>query len=206
MQWMKRISIGMLCGLMITMGSLTVAGCKGGQTSLNVAKFVQNETPAIESAADAIATAVATLLPADAILTNAALATFNATLNSVDAVAKAYIANPSPSALTNLENALVAVQNSIGTTIASLGKLGIPSDVLLTITGGVNFATTIILALLGAVQSVSTKAQLDNMRSLETVKVASLRPFMDRNAAEQIAAANHVTVGQYFATEYQMGF
>jgi hypothetical protein len=73
---------------------------------------------------------------------------------------------------------------------------------------------TIVTALLALVQSVSSKAAVAQMAAASTIKLASVRPYINRNHAAVVVAAHYgepvevarMQVAQAEVSEAQAGF
>jgi hypothetical protein len=202
----KRSALSVLLAFLCLSLVLTpVMGCRGGATSVSVAQKIVDYVPALDSAANTVSATIEALVPADAIVVGVADAAFVQLSQAASAAAKAYAANPSPSELTNLQNTIVALQQSVST--ALLNSIGLKDPhTLKLVQAALNGIATILLTVLGLVQSVSTKAQLERMSNGSPIKLARVLPLLDGAKLQQQAEANGVSVSDYFGWEAQHGF
>jgi hypothetical protein len=174
-----------LCAVLI-MGTLPVVGCNG----VTVAQDIVNWTPSLESAIATVDTTASILVPADAPIFTAATVGFDAAATLLVAQAKAYLANPSASVLAKLQAAVLSLQQSVNASILSAAKITNTASQQHALSA-INAVATIVTAILGLVQSISSKVALAQMASASTVKLASIEPYVDHQRANRIVADHY---------------
>ena len=163
-----------------------VSGC----SETSVAQNIVNWTPALESAVATVDSTAALLAPADAPVFAAATAGFDAASNLLVAQAKAYLANPSASVLAQLQAAVVAFQQQVNASLLSAAKITNPASQQ-SVLNAINAVGTVVLAMLALVQSVSSKVAVARMASQSTIKLATVRPYMDESKAVAMVASHY---------------
>jgi len=163
-----------------------VSGC----SETSVAQNIVNWTPALESAVATVDSTAALLAPADAPVFAAATAGFDAASNLLVAQAKAYLANPSASVLAQLQAAVVIFQQQVNASLLSAAKITNPASQQ-SVLNAVNAVGTVVLAMLALVQSVSSKVAVARMASQSTIKLATVRPYMDESKAVAMIASHY---------------
>ena len=163
-----------------------VSGC----SETSVAQNIVNWTPALESAVATVDSTAALLAPADALIFAAATAGFDAAATLLTAQAKAYLANPSASVLAQLQDAVVEFQQQVNASLLSAAKITNPASQA-HVTAAINGVATIVMAMLGLVQSVSSKDAVARMASQSTIKLAAVRPYMDESKAVAMVASHY---------------
>jgi hypothetical protein len=185
----------------------------GGCSGASVAQDIVNWTPSLQSAVATVDSTASLLAPEDAPIFTAATIGFDAASNLLDTQAKAYLANPSASLLAQLQSQIVSLQQQVSGALLKSAKIANPASqqhALLAIQG----VATIVTALLALVQSVSTKAAVAQMAAESTIKLATIRPYMDEGLSAQIIAAHYgecaeharMQVAQEEISEAQAGF
>jgi hypothetical protein len=163
-----------------------VSGCSGK----SVAQDIVNWTPALQSAVATVDSTAAMLAPADAPIFAAATAGFNAASNLLETEAKAYLANPSASALAQLQAAVVTLQQNVsGATLSAVKIVDQKSQTLAM--NAINAVSTILNAMLALVISVSSQAQVAQMAAQSSIKLAQVRGYMDEGEAAEIVAGHY---------------
>jgi hypothetical protein len=163
-----------------------VSGC----SETSVAQNIVNWTPALESAVATVDSTAALLAPADAPVFAAATAGFDAASNLLVAQAKAYLANPSASVLAQLQAAVVIFQQQVNASLLSAAKITNPASQQ-SVLNAINAVGTVVLAMLALVQSVSSKVAVARMASQSTIKLATVRPYMDESKAVAMVASHY---------------
>lgn len=185
----------------------SMLGCSK-QQGTQVAQEIVTWTPALINAVDTIASTGALLLPADAAIFAAVTAGFKSGAGLVVDYSKAYLANPSASVLANLQTAVTTLEQDTNKALLEVAKITKPQSQQLAL-AAVNGFGTIVMTILGLVQSISTKAQLRMMQQQVTIQLATVRRLMDRQKLELQAARygnRGVTVDGFFAYEAAHGF
>ena len=163
-----------------------VSGC----SETSVAQNIVNWTPALESAVATVDATAALLAPADAPIFAAATVGFDAASNLLVAQARAYLANPTASVLAQLQAAVVAFQQQVNASLLSAAKITNPASQQ-SVLNAINAVGTVVLAMLALVQSVSSKVAVARMASQSTIKLATVRPYMDESKAVAMVASHY---------------
>jgi hypothetical protein len=163
-----------------------VSGC----SEKSVAQNIVNWTPALESAVATVDSTAALLAPEDAPIFAAATAGFDAAANLLVAQAKAYLANPSASVLAQLQAAVVALQQQVNASLLSAAKIT-NSASQAHVMAAINGVATIVMAVLSLVTSISSKTAVARMASESTIKLATVRPYMDESKAVAMVASHY---------------
>ena len=163
-----------------------VGGCSG----TSVAQNIVNWTPALQSAVATVDSTAALLAPADAPIFAAATAGFDVASNLLVAQAKAYLANPTAGVLVQLQTAVVAFQQQVNASLLSAAKIANPASQK-SILNAINAVGTVVLAILALVQSASSKVAVARMASQSTIKLATVRPYLDEGKAAAMVAGHY---------------
>lgn len=206
------------CLALVSIGLIAAPiGCSKA-TGTKIAQDVVNWTPALTSAVSTAGSTAALLLPADQIIFATATTAFDTGAALVVQYAKAYLLNPSSSALADLQLAVTTLQQNANSALLQAAGIKDANSQKLAL-AAINGVATIVATILGLLQSVSTKAQLEQMSHDATIKYAQVRKLMDANAmqvaadrveaqdaAVALAAAGRITPSQFFDYEAQHGF
>lgn len=182
----------------------SIIGCSK-QTQTTVAQEIVNWTPAVVQAVTTIDATAALLLPTEAPIFTAATAGIDAAGTLLSQYAKAYLANPTASALTDLQTAITTLEQNVNTALLQSAGIKDANSQRLAL-AALNGLGTIALTLLGLIQSISTKAQIQSMSNQVTVALAEVRPLMDAQKLNDAARQHGVTVDDYFTYEAKLGF
>lgn len=169
-----------------------------GCTGTGVAQDIVNWTPALQGAVTTVDSTAALLAPAAAPVFVAATAGFDVASNLLASQAEAYLANPSASALSELQNQIVVLQQQVNSALldaARITDLASQQHALVALQA----VSTIVTAILALVQSVSTKAQVAQMAAHSAIKLAAVKPWLNGPRADQIVARHYsepVTLAQ----------
>jgi hypothetical protein len=161
-----------------------------GCTASSVAENIVTWTPPLQSAVATVDSTAALLAPADAPIFTAATIGFDAASNLLVAQAKAYLANPSASVLAQLQNQIVTFQQQVNTALLQTAKIvnvNSQQHALAAIQG----VGTIVVAILSLVQTISSKAQVAQMASESSVKLATVEPYLNEDRSAQIVATHY---------------
>jgi hypothetical protein len=161
-----------------------------GCTAAGVAQNIVNWTPALQSAVATVDSTAALLAPADAPIFAAATIGFDAASNLLVAQAKAYLANPSGSALAKLQNQIVTFQQQVNTALLQAAKI-VDQKSQQHALAAIQGVGTIVVAILSLVQSVSTKAQVAQMAVNSDVKLAAVAPYLNESRSAEIVAEHY---------------
>ena len=164
----------------------SMAGCSGA----SVAQEIVNWTPTLESAVATVDSTAALLDPSDAPVFAAATTGFDAASNLLVAQAKAYLANPSAGTLAQLQQQEVVFQQQVNAALLSAAKIVNPNSQQHAL-NAINAVGTAVLAILALVESVSTKAQVARMAAQSTIKLATVRTYLDEGKAAATMAAHY---------------
>ncbi len=179
-----KLGVWMLIALLLPLPWLQ--GCSG----VSVAEDIVNWTPTLESAVATVDSTASLLAPADAPLFSAATNGFDAASNLLVAQAKAYLANPTASALQQLQSQVVTFQQQVSAALLQAARIVDPHSQAhaLSVLQAVAIIVNTILAL---VASISSKAAVTKMSAATGVKLSMLRPYLDNNRAAEIVAAHY---------------
>jgi hypothetical protein len=161
-------------------------GCTAGSVAENIVTW----TPPLQSAVATVDSTAALLAPADAPIFTAATIGFDAASNLLVAQAKAYLANPSASVLAQLQNQIVTFQQQVNTALLQTAKIvnvNSQQHALAAIQG----VGTIVVAILSLVQTISSKAQVAQMATNSSVKLAAVEPYLNEDRSAQIVATHY---------------
>jgi hypothetical protein len=164
----------------------SMAGCSGA----SVAQEIVNWTPTLESAVATVDSTAALLAPSDAPVFAAATIGFDAASNLLVTQAKAYLANPSAGTLAQLQEQVVVFQQQVNAALLSAAKIVNPNSQQHAL-NAINAVGTAVLAILALVESASTKAQVARMAAQSTIKLATVRPYLDEGQAAATVAARY---------------
>jgi hypothetical protein len=161
-----------------------------GCTGTSVAQDIVNWTPALESAVATVDTTASLLAPADAPVFAAATAGFDAASNLLAAQAKAYLANPSAGVLAQMQAQVVALQQQVNAALLQAARImdaGSQQHAL----AAIQAVGVIVSAILALVQSVSSKTAVARMAADSTIKLATVRFYMDEGRAAEVVARHY---------------
>jgi len=162
----------------------------GGCSATNAAQEIVNWTPALESAVATVDSTAALLAPAETPVFAEATAGFDAASNLLVAQAKAYLANPTAGVLAQLQSAVAIFQQQVNASLLSAAKItnaGSQQHVL----NAINAVGTVVAAMLALVSSISSKADVARMAAQSTIKLASVRPYLDQRQAAVMVASHY---------------
>lgn len=161
-----------------------------GCTGTGVAQNVVNWTPALQSAVATVNSTAALLAPADAPLFAAATAGFDIASAALSAQAKAYLANPTASALTQLQTQIVTLQQQVNAALLTAAHITDSASQTHAL-AAIQAVGTIVSTILSLVQSVSSKAQVAQMAAHATIKLAAVQPLLNRAQSAQLIATHY---------------
>jgi hypothetical protein len=184
-----------------------------GCTGVSVAQEIVNWTPALQSAVATVDTTASMLMPADAPVFASATKDFSAALNLLVAQAKAYLVNPSASTLAQMQAQVVTFQQQVNAALLQSARI-MDAESQQHALAAIQAVGTIVIAILSLVQSVSSKSAIAQMAAHSTVKLATVRPFMDEDKAAVLVAGHYgepvtlarMQVVQAEQSEMQAGF
>ena len=184
-----------------------------GCTAAGVAENIVNWTPSLQSAVATVDSTAALLAPADAPIFTAATISFDAASNLLVAQAKAYLANPSGSALAKLQSQIVTLQQQVNTALLQAARI-VDQKSQQHALAAIQGVGTIVVAILALVQSISSKAQVAQMAADSGVKLAAVEPYLNKSRAAEIVAVHYgepveaarLQVAQVTQAEMSAGF
>jgi hypothetical protein len=185
----------------------------GGCSGVTVAQDIVNWTPALESAVAAVDSSAALLAPADAPIFVAATIGFDAASTLLVSQAKAYLANPSATALGQLQAQVVVLQQQVNAATLQAARIVNPASQQHAL-AAIQAVGAVTAAMLALVQSISSKSAVARMASQSTIKLAAAKPYLDEDKAAGIVAAHYcepvalarVQVARAELIEEQAGF
>ncbi|MGA2219829.1 MAG: hypothetical protein ABSG51_17190 [Terracidiphilus sp.] len=163
-----------------------LSGCSG----ITVAQDIVNWTPTLQSAVATVDSTAALLAPVDAPVFVAATVGFDIASNLLVNQAKAYLANPSASVLAQLQNQVVTLQQQVNAALLQAGKIVDPASQQYAL-AAIQAVSTVVIAMLSLVQSVSSKAAVARMAADSGVKMATVRRYMDEETAARMVAGHY---------------
>jgi hypothetical protein len=186
-----------------------VSGCSG----VTVAQDIVNWTPALQGAVATVDSTAALLAPQDAPIFAAATVSFDAASNLLVAQAKAYLANPTASVLSELRTQVVTFQQQVNAALLQAAKIVDPASEQHAL-AAIQAVGTIVSAILALVASISSKAQVAQMAAQSTIKLAAVRPLLDGSRAAETVASHYgepvelarIQVARVEHAEVQAGF
>ncbi len=161
-----------------------------GCSARSVAQDIVNWTPALQSAVATVDSTAALLAPADAPIFAAATAGFSAASSLLVVQAQAYLANPSASVLAQIQNQIVTFQQQVNASLLQAARIVDPASQKHAL-AVVQAVATVVSAIFGLVQSISSKAAVAQMAARSTIKLAAVEPWLDRSNAAQAVALHY---------------
>jgi hypothetical protein len=162
------------------------AGCSG----VTVAQDIVNWTPALQSAVATVDSTAALLAPADAPIFTAATIGFDIASNLLVTQAKAYLANPSPNLLAQIQTQVVTFQQQVNAGLLQAAGISDPASQKHALSA-VQAVATVVSAMLALVESISSKAAVAQMAARSTIKLSMVDPYFDHAQAAQFVAAHY---------------
>jgi len=186
-----------------------ISGCSGA----DVAKDIVNWSPTLQSAVASVDSTASLLDPADAPIFMAATVGFDAAANILVQQARAYQLNPSAGALTQLQLAIVALQQQVNASLLEAARITNPNGQLHAL-NAINAVGTAVGTMLALVQGISSKSAVARMARQSPLKVATLRPWINETEAAEMLAAHYgesiasarIQIAHAQAAEIQAGF
>ncbi|MGD0345985.1 MAG: hypothetical protein ABSA85_04470 [Terracidiphilus sp.] len=161
-----------------------------GCSAVSVAQDIVNWTPALQSAVATVDSTAALLAPADAPIFTVATAGFDAASNLLVAQAKAYLDNPSASALQQLQTQVVTFQQQVSSALLQASRIVDPNSQAHALTV-IQAVATIVSTILSLVASISSKAAVAKMSAQTGIKLAMLRPYLNETRSAEMVAAHY---------------
>jgi hypothetical protein len=161
-----------------------------GCSATSVAQDIVNWTPALQSAVATVDSTAALFAPVDGPIFIAATVGFDAASNLLVAQAKAYLANPTPAVLAQLQNQVVAFQQQVNGSLLQAAKISNPASQQHA-QAAIQDVASIVTAIFALVQSITSKVALARMADRSPIKLAEARPYMDERKAAEIVADHY---------------
>lgn len=198
----------MLCAVLVA-GSMPLSGCSG----TTVAQDIVNWTPALQTAVAVVDTTASVLAPADAPIFQAATASFDAATNLLVAQCKAYLANPSAGLLAQLQTQIVTFQQQVNAAMLQSARIVNPNSQTHAL-AAINGVATIVNAIFGLIESISSKATAAQMAAQAHIKISQIQPYLDETQAAEIVAQHYsepvflarIQIAQAQSAAIQSGF
>jgi hypothetical protein len=185
----------------------TTVGCTQQQqidTKVVVAKIAQYE-PEAQLAIDTIASVVATLSPADAIVVNLAMPIVDTDLVSIKTLCATYAATPNTGTLNSIKSTIEAMLSQNADQFLAANKISDPKSVASVKVALAGFRT-ILLLMDGAMQATQTPAQIAATAQSRNLKLKELEPYFSPHDKQQIEAATGHSFHHVMAYEESLGF
>jgi len=161
-------------------------GCSG----TTVAQDIVNWTPALQSAVTTVDSAASLLAPGDAPIFNAATIGFDAASNLLVAQAKAYLANPTASALALLQTQVVTFQQQVNAGLLQAARIVDPAGQTHALSA-IQAVATVVSAMLSLVESVSSKTAVAQVASRSGIKRACVEGLLDSSLEARVVADHY---------------
>jgi hypothetical protein len=161
-----------------------------GCSAAGAAQDIVNWTPTLQSAVATVDSTAALLDPVDAPIFVAATLGFDAASNLLVAQAKAFLANPKAEVLQQLQMAIVTLQQQVNASLLQAARIHNPASQQHAL-NAINAVGTVVNAILGIVQSVSSKQALARMASQSNLKLSEVLPYLDQDQAAEMLAAHY---------------
>jgi hypothetical protein len=162
------------------------AGC----TKADVAQQIVNWTPALDAAVTVVNTSLSTLDSGDKAVLATATKDFDVAAKTLEAQAKAYLANKSASTLAQLQASVVALEQQVNTSLLAAAKIKNAASQQKVLTE-INTVGTAVLAILALVQSVSSSEQVASMATSAPVKLAQVSGWMNPSQSAALVAQHY---------------
>ena len=184
-----------------------------GCSAKSVAQNIVNWTPALESAVATVDSTAALLTPGDAPIFAAATQGFDAASNLLATQARAYLANPTAGALQQMQTQVVTFQQQVSAALLQVARITNPSSQAHAL-AAIQDVATIVNSMLSLVASISSKTAVQKMSAETGIKLAMMRPYVNKERSAEIVAAHYnepltqaqAQVARAERTEMQAGF
>jgi len=161
-----------------------------GCTAAGAAQNIVNWTPALQSAVAAVDSTGALLSPSDAPAFATATADFDRDSNVLVQQAKSYLEHPTAGTLVQLQNQIVVLQQQVNVALLQASRI-MDSASQQHAMAAIQAVSVIVTAILSIVQSASSKAEVAQMASHSTIKLAAVKPYLNPSQAAQIVADHY---------------
>ena len=171
--------------LAVMPSSLLLEGCSGSAA----AQDLVNWTPSLQSTAATVAATVELLLPADAVIIEAALVGFDTATNLAVAEAKAYLANPGQSTLQALQTGVTTLQQQVNSALLQAAKIVNPKSQQ-AVTAAINAVATVVNSMLALILSIKGNTVAAAAKTAKVIRLRDL-PYSDQEQAVTIVAEHY---------------
>ena len=171
--------------ILATPTGLLLEGCSPS----SIAQQVVDWTPALQSTAATVASTVALLAPADAVIVNAALIGFDAATNLAVSEAKAYLANPGQSTLQALQTGVTTLQQQVNSALLQAAKIVNPKSQQ-AVTAAINAVATVVNSMLALILSIKGNTVAAAAKTAKVIRLRDL-PYSDQEQAVTIVAEHY---------------
>jgi len=144
----------------------------------------------LQSAVATVDSTAALLAPVDAPIFAAATTGFDSASNLLVSQAKEYLANPSASVLALMQAQVTTFQQQVNAALLQAARITSSASQQHAL-AAIQAVGTVVAAMLALVQSVSSKADVAQMASQSTIKLAAVRPYLDEGKAAEIVARHY---------------
>lgn len=182
-------------------------GCTPQQqanTKAVVAKVAQYE-PEVALAVDTLATVVATLAPADALLITAVQTTFDSAAAALKIACALYAATPNNGTLASVRAALEQMLSLNADQFIAAAKISNPASIA-SVKVAIAGVRTILLLMDGLFQTTQTAAANTATAQARNLKLKELEPFLTQQDRQKIEVATGHNFRIVMAYETSLGF
>lgn len=171
--------------------SLLLMGTTVGCSTKSVAQDIVNWTPTIESTATTVATVVASLDPANAVIIEAAVTGFNAAAGLLSNQAQTYLNNPTLPVLQQLQAQALSFQQNVNAALLQAVRITNPASEqrVLAAIQGLSTALTAVLALISTIKGNTLTKTL--MMTPAPIHTSQITPFINHDSAVAMVAAHY---------------
>jgi hypothetical protein len=169
---------------------VNASSTSGSTAKLGAWALIVNWTPALQSAVATVDSTAALLAPVDAPIFAAATTGFDSASNLLVSQAKEYLANPSASVLALMQAQVTTFQQQVNAALLQAARITSSASQQHAL-AAIQAVGTVVAAMLALVQSVSSKADVAQMASQSTIKLAAVRPYLDEGKAAEIVARHY---------------
>ncbi len=170
----------------VLLPTIFVSGCSG----VNVAQNIVNWTPTLQSAVAAGDSTAAILDPAAAPIFTVATVGFEAASTLLVSQAKAYLANPSATLLSQLQAQVVNFQQQVNASLLAAARIVNPASQQHAL-AVIQMVATAVNAIFALIEQISGKIALAQMATSATITLAMVEPYRNRELEAAIVAKHY---------------
>ncbi len=170
----------------VLLPTIFVSGCSG----VNVAQNIVNWTPTLQSAVAAVDSTAAILDPAAAPIFTVATVGFEAASTLLVSQAKAYLANPSATLLSQLQAQVVNFQQQVNASLLAAARIVNPASQQHAL-AVIQMVATAVNAIFALIEQISGKIALAQMATSATITLAMVEPYRNRELEAAIVAKHY---------------